>query len=160
MRAATHVLLATMQCTLPAPHQGALQVWQLIRIVVGVVQRMLNKHWINLTSGKLYGFTDHVLPLIARHVRHQKLAPADRFGEAMKARAVTDEIRSDRYDYVYRQTRRLRRGQEKTNELRGLIPTLSSRRRIEASLGCKIRETKQFFELIDKQQHSAALRFP
>ena len=51
---------------------------------------MLDNPRIDLTSGKLYGSTDHVLPLIAGHIGHQKRAAADRFGQAMKARAVPD----------------------------------------------------------------------
>jgi hypothetical protein len=50
MGAVIHFPLAAMQCTLPAPHHGVLQVWQVIRIVVAIVQRTLNKPRIDLTS--------------------------------------------------------------------------------------------------------------
>ena len=48
--AAIRLLLAAMQRTLPAPHHGVLQIWQLIRVIVGVVQRTLNKRRIDLTA--------------------------------------------------------------------------------------------------------------
>lgn len=79
-------------CTFPAPHHGVLQLRKLARIVVGVIQRTLNKPRIDATAGKLNGLADHLFPLITRHAGHQKLAPADRFGKAMKARAVTEEL--------------------------------------------------------------------
>jgi hypothetical protein len=50
MWSAIHFLLAPMQCTLPAPHHGALQVWQLIRIIVGIVQRTLNQVGVDFSS--------------------------------------------------------------------------------------------------------------
>src|SRR6516225_9732770 len=153
---AIHFPLATMQCVLPAPHHGVLQVWQVIRIVVAVVQRTLNKSRIDLTSSELYGFTDHVLSLITRHIGHQKLAPADRFGEPMKARTVPDEVRSYRHNYVQRRPQQLHSRQEKTNKSCGLIATLGNHHWIKATLRPKVRESKQFLELVDEQQHSAA----
>src|SRR6478672_10589181 len=76
----------------------------------------------------------------------------------MKARAIADEIRSHRHDDVYRRHfRRPHCRKEQTNKCRGLIAALSKRRRIEATLGPKIRESKQFLELINEQQNSAGL---
>jgi hypothetical protein len=154
------LLLDAIQRALPAPHHVVLQAGQLVRIIVRVIQRSLNKPWIDPTSGKLYGLADHALSLITRHVGHEKLAPADRFRQAIETRALTDEIRSHGHDDVYRQVRRSRCRKNQPNECRGLISTLSERRRIEARLRSEIRETKQFLEVIDKQQHSAAARFP
>ena len=55
----------------------------------GVVQRTLNKTRINVPSRKMYGFADHIFPLITRHARYEKLASANRFGETMKASAFS-----------------------------------------------------------------------
>src|SRR6516162_1990880 len=153
MRVLTRFLAGVVRGTFPAPHQNVLQDRQLIRVFVGCNQRMLNQLRIDLTSSTLYGFTDHVFPLITRHAGYQKLAPADRFGEPMKARAVADEIRSHSHDNVYRHVGRVR-CKEQTNECCGLISTFSERRRIEATLRPKLRESEQFLELIDEQQNS------
>ena len=131
------LLLDAIQRALPAPHHVVLQAGQLVRIIVGVIQRPLNKPWIDPTSGKLYGLADHVLSLVTRHVGHEKLAPADRFGEAIEARALTDEIRSHGHDDVDRHVGRFRCRKKQPNECCGLIPTLSEGRRVEATLGSR-----------------------
>ena len=48
MRSVIHFLLAAAEGTFPAPHHGVLQDRQLIRLVVGVVQRTLNEVRIDL----------------------------------------------------------------------------------------------------------------
>src|SRR5262245_53244556 len=157
MRTSIRVLRRAAECTFPAPHQSVLQDRQLIRIFVGVVQCALNKILIDLTPSTPDGFADDVFPLITGHPGHQKLALADGLGQAMKAGAIADKIGPHRQDDVYRHLR-LRRGQKQANECRGLISTLGRRRRIENALRPKIRESKQFLELIDEQQNLTSLR--
>ena len=159
MRAVACFLAAAVS-TFPAPHHGVLQKGQLIEIFIGIVQRALNERGVNLCFSELNRFADDILPLIARHARHQKLAPANCFGEAMKARAVADEVRPHCHDNVDRQLRRSRRRQKQPNDCRRFVATLGSRRGIEATLGTQIRESKQLLELIDEQQNPADLGLP
>ena len=113
-----------------------------------------------MTPSAVHRFADHVLPLVARHARHQKLAPADCFWKFVKSCAVSDEIRPHRHDDVDRQLQRVCCRQKQANKGRCLIPTLGSRLHIEAALKSKVSETEQFLELIDEQQNAADFGFP
>jgi hypothetical protein len=79
-----------------------LQHGQLIRIVADVVQDSLNKGLGWHSAHEQKGADNRIPSLLASQTRNEVLAPIERFGKTRELRAIPEEVRSHRQDYIDR----------------------------------------------------------
>ena len=88
---------------IPGSHQRVLEDWELIGIVADIVQETSDQRLGDTPSSNPDGPGDGHTSFIARQSRDEVLAVIDGLRQALKLRAVADEIRTHGQDNVDRQ---------------------------------------------------------
>src|ERR1700728_3113545 len=71
-----------------------LQYWQSILFFPTIIEESFHQHGFDSGTGLFYRFTDCFFALISYQGRHEVLACADRLGQAVKLRAISNKIRT------------------------------------------------------------------
>ncbi len=145
----------------PHAHQGVLNHWQLIVIVlvgrsaetdpagdgVDVVEQPLHQPGCDASAADGHGAFDRFAELLPRHARHQELTVVQRLGKSGETRAVTQVVRAHRQDDVDRHVVLSGRGKEKVDAFDRFFP--------RSRPGAETAIAEDLFELIG--QHEQAL---
>ena len=127
---------------LPGAHQHVLQHGKLVGIVADLVQQALRHGRADRRAAFLRRLLDRGAPLGAAQVRHQELTLAQRLGQALKARAVAEEIEPHGQHDVDARARGAHCGEQQAHE-RGRLVGVAAAHAFEA---------EDLLELIDDDQ--------